>query len=64
MVKTNPLSFRVEPEVKAALEKAAMDDDRSVSALVERVLKEWLGRRGYLPRELPSGRSRRKAPGG
>ncbi|MFZ6762129.1 ribbon-helix-helix protein, CopG family [Pseudoroseomonas sp. WGS1072] len=49
MAKTHPLGFRVEPEIKAALEKAAKDDDRSVSSLVERILKAWLTEKGYLP---------------
>ena len=51
MVKTHPLSFRVEGEIKIALEKAAAADDRSVSSLVERVLKEWLRGKGYLAKE-------------
>ncbi|MFM2041571.1 MAG: hypothetical protein RLY86_147 [Pseudomonadota bacterium] len=49
MARTNPLGVRVEPEIKAALEKAAKDDDRSVSSLVERILKHWLMEKGYLP---------------
>jgi hypothetical protein len=52
--------MRLDPEIKAAIERAAKDDDRSVSSLVERILKEWLVRRGYLP-QAPSGRARRKA---
>lgn len=51
--------MRLAPEIKAAIEHAAKDDDRSVSGLVERILKEWLTRRGYLP-PAPSGRARRK----
>jgi hypothetical protein len=51
MARTNPLGVRVEPEVKAALERAAKDDDRSVSSLVERILKSWLADRNYLPPE-------------
>lgn len=50
MAKTNPLGFRVEAEVKEALEKAAKDDRRSVSSLVEKVLVEWLEKKGYLPK--------------
>jgi hypothetical protein len=50
MVRTAPLGFRVEPDLKAALERAAKDDDRSVSSLVERILKGWLVERGYLPK--------------
>ncbi len=49
MARTNPLGVRVEPEIKEALERAAKDDDRSVSSLVERVLKSWLTEKGYLP---------------
>jgi hypothetical protein len=48
MTKTNSLGVRLQPEVKAALERAAKDDDRSVSSLVERVLKMWLIEQGYL----------------
>ncbi|MFM2044706.1 MAG: CopG-like 1 or ribbon-helix-helix domain, 5 [Pseudomonadota bacterium] len=50
MVKDTALSFRVPADMKAALEKAATDDDRSVSSLVERILKGWLQDRGYLPK--------------
>lgn len=50
MVKTNPLGFRVEPALKEALERAARDDDRSVSSMVERILRAWLIERGYLAR--------------
>ena len=50
MVRNVPTSMRLDPDVKAALEKAAADDDRSVSSLVERILKEWLRERGYLPK--------------
>lgn len=49
MARTNPLGVRVHPEIKAALERAAADDDRSVSSLVERIAAEWLVARGYLP---------------
>ena len=50
MAKTNSLGIRLQPEVKAALERAAKDDDRSVSGMVERILKGWLVERGYLPK--------------
>lgn len=49
MAKTNPLGVRLDPDVKAALEHAAADDGRSLSAMVERILKVWLVDRGYLP---------------
>jgi hypothetical protein len=51
MVKTEALSFRVNADTKAALERAAKDDDRSISSLVERILRGWLEERGYLGKE-------------
>jgi hypothetical protein len=48
MARTNPLGVRVEPEIKEALERAAKDDDRSISSLVERILRSWLVEREYL----------------
>jgi len=48
MVRSAPLGFRIEPELKAALEKAAAAEGRSVSNLVERVLKAWLIEKGFL----------------
>lgn len=45
-----PVSFRLSPEIKAAAEKAAKDDSRSLSNLIEKVLADWLRERGYLPK--------------
>jgi len=50
MSKTNPISLRLAAEVKTALEKAAKEDERSLSAMAERILKAWLIDRGYLPK--------------
>lgn len=50
MPKTPSLGVRVQPETKAALEKAAKDDLRSVSSLIEKILVEWLREKGYLPK--------------
>ncbi len=50
MVKDAPLSFRVEADLKAALEKAAKDDRRSVSSMTEKILEEWLKAKGYIPK--------------
>lgn len=50
MVRSNPLAIRLQPEVKAALAKAASADDRSMSALAERILKAWLVENGHLPK--------------
>jgi hypothetical protein len=60
MVKTNPLGFRVEPELKAALERAAADDGRSVSGMAERILREWLIANSYLSKPKPNPRARRE----
>jgi hypothetical protein len=48
MAKTPSLGVRVQTETKAALEKAAKDDLRSVSSLIEKILVEWLRTKGYL----------------
>lgn len=50
MAKTPSLGIRVQPETKAALDKAAKDDLRSVSSLIEKILVEWLRAKGYLPK--------------
>jgi hypothetical protein len=42
------VSARVGPEILEALKKAAAADDRTVSALVQRVLKAWLKEQGFL----------------
>lgn len=55
MVRNIPTSMRLDPDVKAALERAAAADDRSVSSLVERILKEWLRDKGHLPRANADG---------
>ena len=42
------IGFRVEPAVKQAAERAAADDHRSLSSLMEKLLIEFLRQRGYL----------------
>lgn len=49
MVKTSAISMRVSDAVKAAVEKAAADDGRSLASYVERVLILHLKEKGYLP---------------
>ncbi len=41
-MKTAALSIRIDPALKAQLEKAAKQDDRSVAAFVERILRKSL----------------------
>lgn len=48
MSKTHPLGFRIERDLKEALVKAAKDDHRSVSSMVELIIARWLRDRGYL----------------
>lgn len=48
MSKTHPLGFRIERHLKEALVKAAKDDHRSVSSLVEILIEKWLTERGYI----------------
>ena len=47
--RTVPVSVRLRPAVKAAAEKAAEDDARSLSSLIEKALLEHLRAAGYLP---------------
>jgi len=46
--KSLPVSFRLPPAVKAAAEKAAKEDARSLSSLIEKVLTDHLKAKGYL----------------
>lgn len=50
MKRTSTIGLRVELAVKQAAERAADDDNRSLSSLIEKLLVEFLRRRGYLPR--------------
>jgi hypothetical protein len=50
MVKQNsvPLIIRIAPEIKAAIQKAAQADERSVTVWVERTLAAHLRQHGFL----------------
>lgn len=50
--RTAGMSFRLSPELKAALERAAEEDARSVSSLVIKVLTEWAKANGHLSDKL------------
>jgi hypothetical protein len=43
-----PVSVRFYPATFNALKKAAADDDRPTSTMVERIVSEWLREKGYL----------------
>lgn len=49
--RTAPLGLRVFPSVKAALEKAAEDDQRPMASMAEKIIIGWLKERGYLPKD-------------
>lgn len=42
--------IRVKPETKAAIKKAASDQERSVSFVLERIAVSWLQEKNYLPK--------------
>lgn len=46
--KTATLNLRVDPEIKDAAEKAAADDRRSLTSLIEKLLTDHLRKKGYL----------------
>lgn len=50
MTKTDPIGVRLEPEERAALERAAAADDRSLSAMARKIITEWLKKAGHLKR--------------
>ena len=49
-IKTAQVNLRIEPSLKVAAEKAAADDHRSLTSLIEKLLADYLRERGYLPR--------------
>ena len=46
--KTAQVNLRLQPSLKAAAEKAAEADHRSLTSLIEKLLSDYLKRRGYL----------------
>jgi hypothetical protein len=42
------VNLRLRPTLKAAAEKAAVDDHRSLTSLVEKLLTDYLRKNGYL----------------
>jgi hypothetical protein len=54
--KTATLNLRIDPTLKVAAEKAAAEDRRSVTSLIEKLLTEHLRAAGYLPSQHPEPR--------
>ena len=46
--KTAQVNLRIYPELKNAADKAAADDNRSLTSLIEKLLTDYLKKRGYL----------------
>lgn len=46
--KSLPVSLRLNPATKVAAEKAAADDQRSLSSLIEKLLTDFLKKNNYL----------------
>lgn len=47
-LKTAQVNLRIAPALKEASEKAAADDNRSLTSLVEKLLTDYLRKHGYL----------------
>ena len=62
MSKDDVLNFRVPADLKAALRKAAEQDERSMSMMAVRILREWLTAEGhYQSEDTTPTRTSRKA---
>jgi hypothetical protein len=48
VTRTAAIGIRVEPEIKAAVEKAAAADRRTVASFIEKILVEYLEEHGHL----------------
>ena len=49
--KVAQVNLRLKPSLKTLAEKAAADDQRSLTSLIEKLLVEHLKANGYLPKE-------------
>jgi hypothetical protein len=48
MARTDPIGIRLEAEIKTALARAAKAERRSLSAMVNIALEDWLQQKGWL----------------
>jgi hypothetical protein len=53
MTKESRLTFRMSEKTRAALERAAESERRSVSDLAVIILDDWLSAHGFMPRVEP-----------
>jgi hypothetical protein len=54
MDRDDVLNVRIPANVKSALRDAAADDRRTMSALLEIIVSDWLTERGYLKAARPT----------
>jgi hypothetical protein len=64
MIKNEVINLRVPAAVKAALKLAAEADDRSVSSMALKIIREWLAVRGLVGdmAKGPQRRAKRQSP--
>jgi hypothetical protein len=55
MRKEAVISIRTDPKLKEALEWCAAEDNRSLTSLVEKVLKDWAAAKGWYENPRTSG---------
>jgi hypothetical protein len=60
MERNEVLNLRVPAEIKKALRAAALDDERTMSNTVAKILRTWLVQNGYLPKSPLTGRKTKK----
>ena len=48
-IKTAQVNLKILPELKAAAEKAATDDQRTLTSLIEKLLTDHLKASGHMP---------------
>jgi hypothetical protein len=54
-MKTDAISLRISPDVRQAIERAAADDQRSVSSLLAKIVTDWARRGGWLKEPKTTG---------
>lgn len=48
--RTAPVGLRLFPSMKEALERAAVDDHRTMASMAEKIIGDYLRDKGYLPK--------------
>ncbi|MDV7271432.1 hypothetical protein RYZ20_11030 [Thioclava sp. A2] len=49
-LKSTQINLRITPSLKEVADKAAADDQRSLTSLIEKLLTTYLKENGYLPK--------------